>query len=137
MFKTYAGSTVKGEKIYQTEVKLRQEADLVVAVGPKLVDSSSCCLRSCQKDQEVFAFTPGLFLEFVDINQAPKERKLFRVLVLGPSDIEDFYLKGYDIAARAVAELKEPFKLVFVGAPNGKEEKLRQMLLDEGIHAVN
>ena len=51
-------------------------------------------------------------------------------------DSEDFRLKGYDIAARAVAELKDedpPFKLVFVGAPSGKEEEVKQMFLNEGI----
>ena len=48
-------------------------------------------------------------------------------------------MKGYDIAARAVAELckHEPhlFKLVFVGAPKGEEEKVKEMLLKEGIAA--
>ena len=48
-------------------------------------------------------------------------------------------MKGYDIAARAAAELSkhEPhlFKLVFVGAPNGEEEKVKEMLLKEGIAA--
>ena len=46
-------------------------------------------------------------------------------------------MKGCDIAARAVAELckHEPhlFKLVFVGAPRGEEEKVKEMLLNEGI----
>ena len=136
MFKNYPNPTLKGEKKYRAEVNLCQEADLVVAVGPKLADSFSCYLRSCPKDLEVLDFTPGIFSEFVDINQATEERGPFRVLVFGRGDDEDFQLKGYDIAARAVAELKDeepPFKLVFVGAPSGKEEEVKQMLLNEGI----
>ena len=132
-FKNYPNPTAKGEKKYRAEIKLCQEADLVVAVGPKLADSFSCYLRYCQKDQEVVDITPGIFSEFVGISQATKERRLFRVLVFGRGDCEDFNLKGYDIAARAVAELGEPFRLVFVGAPYGKEEKVKNRLLKEGI----
>ena len=48
-------------------------------------------------------------------------------------------MKGYDIAARAVAVLckHEPhlFKLVFVGAPKGEEDKVKELLLAEGIAA--
>ena len=81
--------------------------------------------------------TPGIFSEFADVTQAAEERGRFRVLVSGHGDSEDFYLKGHDIAARAVAELckHEPylFKLVFVGAPRGEEEKVKKLFLMEGI----
>ena len=106
--------------------------DHVVAVGPKLADS---CAHSCGGGK-VLVFTPGIFTEFTDISQDTTEREVFHVLVFGRCDSEDFHLKGYDIAARAVAELKDekpPFKLVFVGAPSGKEDQVKQMLLDEGI----
>ena len=58
------------------------------------------------------------------------------VLVFGRGDNEDFQLKGYDIAARAIAELKDepqPYKLLFVGAPSGEEEKVKDLLLQQGI----
>ena len=138
MFKNSPNPTAKGQKEFHAEVSLCQEADLVVAVGPKLADSFSCYLRSCPKNQEVLDLTPGIFSEFVDINQASEERGPFRVFVFGRGDDEDFKLKGCDIAARAVAELKNeepPFKLVFVGAPSGKEEQVKQTLLKEGISA--
>ncbi|XP_015757828.1 PREDICTED: D-inositol 3-phosphate glycosyltransferase-like [Acropora digitifera] len=136
MFKNSPNPTAKGEKNYHAEVNLCREADLVVAVGPKLADSFSRYLRS--KDQEVLDLTPGIFSEFVDINQASEESGPFHVLVFGRGDDEDFKLKGCDIAVRAIAELKneEPsFKLVFVGAPSGKEEQVKQKLLEEGILA--
>ena len=132
MFKFYADPTVKGAKKQEAEVKLCQEADQVVAVGPKLADTYS---RSCGKGK-VLVLTPGIFSEFANVNQATEERKVFHVLVFGRGDSEDFQIKGYDIAAQAVAALKDEkdtFKLVFVGARNGKEEKVKKMLLKEGI----
>ena len=134
MFKTYAGPTVRGEKKYQAEVELCQEADQVVAIGPKLADTYS---HSCGR-AKVFVLTPGIFSEFADIKRDidTEEGGEFRVLVFGRGDSEDFQIKGYDIAAQAVAELKNEqhtFKLVFVGAPNGKEEQVKEMLLNEGI----
>ena len=136
MFKSYADPISKGEKKHQAEIKLCELADQVVAVGPKLAEAFSCYLRCCGKDQDVLNLTPGVFSEFADVNQATEERRTFRVLMFGRGDSEDFHLKGYDIAARAIAELKDmphPYKLVFVGAPNGEEEKVREMLLKEGI----
>ena len=94
-------------------------------------------MRSCGKDQDVINLTPGIFSEFADINQATEERETFRVLVFGRGDSEDFLLvEAYDVAARAVAKLKDEersFKLVFVGAPNGEEEKVKERFLKEGI----
>ena len=132
MFKTYPDTIAKGGKKHDADVKLCEEADQVVAVGPKLADTYS---HSCGKEK-VLVLTPGIFSEFANVKQANEERRVFYVLVFGRGDSEDFRVKGYDIAARAVAELKNeepPFKLVFVGAPSGKEDKIKQMLLDEGI----
>ena len=129
MFKTYADPTAKGEKKYEAEVELCKQADQVVAIGPKLADTYS---HSCGKG-EVLDLTPGIFSEFANMKQDIGEKRTFQVLVFGRGDSEDFQLKGYDIAARAVAKLKYPFKLVFVGAPNGKEEEIKERLLNEGI----
>jgi len=128
MFKTYADPSAKGGKKHETEVKLCQKADQVVAVGPKLADTCShyCGMR------KVLVLTPGIFSEFADINQATEERRVFHVLVFGRADSEDFQLKGYDIAAQAVTELKdekEAFRLVFVGAPEGEEDQVKEMFL--------
>ena len=132
MFKTYPDPTAKGEKKHDANVKLCEEADQVVAVGPKLADTYT---HSCGKEK-VLDLTPGIFSEFANVNQDTEERRVFYVLVFGRGDSEDFRVKGYDIAAKAVAELKDeepPFKLVFVGASSGKEEQVKQTLLKEGI----
>ena len=136
MYKSYADAISKGEKKHQAEVKLCEKADQVVAVGPKLAEVFSGYLRACGKDQDVLNLTPGIFSEFSDVKQATEERKTFSVLVFGRGDNEDFQLKGYDIAARAIAELKDepqPYKLLFVGAPSGEEEKVKDLLLHQGI----
>ena len=136
MYKSYADPISRGTKKYQAEVKLCERADQVVAVGPKLAEAFSGYLRACGKDQDVLNLTPGIFSEFSDVKQATEERKTFSVLVFGRGDNEDFQLKGYDIAARAIAELKDepqPYKLLFVGAPSGEEEKVKDLLLKQGI----
>ena len=136
MYKSYADTISRGEKKHQAEVKLCEKADQVVAVGPKLAEAFSSYLRAFGTDQDVLNLTPGIFSEFCDVKQATEERKTFSVLVFGRGDNEDFQLKGYDIAARAIAELRnepEPYKLLFVGAPSGKEEKVKELLLQQGI----
>ena len=134
MYKTYTDAISKGEKKHQAEVKLCEMADQVVAVGPKLADAYSRSLRPCQKDQEVITLTPGIFTEFSEVKQAAEERNTFVVLVFGRGDSEDFELKGYDIAAKAIAELNDmSCHLMFVGASSGKEEEVKEKLLAYGI----
>ena len=136
MFKEYEKHVSRGQKKHETEVKLCEKADKVVAVGPKLAEVYSGYLRSCGKDQDILTLTPGIFSEFADVKQATEERQTFSVLVFGRGDKEDFQLKGYDIAACAIAELKDepkPYKLLFVGAPSGEEETVTDLLLEQGI----
>ena len=134
MYKGYEERISKGEKKHQVEIELCKLADQVVAVGPKLAEAFSGYLRPFGKDQDVLNLTPGIFSEFSDVKQATEERKTFSVLMFGRGDNEDFQLKGYDIAAQAIAELKDvTYKLVFVGASSGEEEKVADLLLQQGI----
>ena len=134
MYKGYEERISKGEEKHVVEVELCKLADQVVAVGGKLADAFSGYLRSCEKHQEVLNLTPGIFSEFADVKQASQEIGSFSVLVFGRGDTEDFQLKGYDIAAQAIAELKDTtYKLVFVGATGGEEEKVADLLLKHGI----
>ena len=56
------------------------------------------------------------------------------MLTFGRGDPEDFGLKGYDIAAKAIAELKDhSYHLIFVGAPDGKQEAVMETLLQNSI----
>ena len=134
MYKGYEERISKGEEKHQVEVELCKLADQVVAVGPKLAEAFSGYLRPCGKDKDVLNLTPGIFSEFVDVKQATEERNSFNVLVFGRGDNEDFQLKGYDIAAKAIAELKDmTYKLVFVGATRGEEDNVAKKLVGQGI----
>ena len=124
MYKEYEEHISRGEDKHQVEVELCKLADQVVAVGPKLAEVFSGYLRPCGKDQNVLNFTPGIFSEFADVNQATEERKAFNVLVFGRGDI----------AAQAIAELKDmTYKLVFVGTTREEEEIVAKTLVEQGI----
>ncbi|XP_015748510.1 PREDICTED: uncharacterized protein LOC107328284 [Acropora digitifera] len=136
MLKDYPDPTVNIVRKHQVEVVLCQLADRVLAVGCGMNEVFARSFRVCAKEQDVINLTPGIFSEFTNINQAAKERETFRVLVFGCGAREDFPVKGYDIAACAVAMLKDEersFKLVFVGALHGEEEKVKERFLEEGI----
>ena len=138
-YKSYSAPISKGEKKHQDEVDLCEMADLVVPVGLRLEDSYSSYLRRCKESQDIFTVTPGLFeREFGDLKQAPNESSEFKVLLCGRGDDEDFELKGYNIAVEAFTHhlLKsKPYHLIFVGASEGKQEEVREKLLQRGIAA--
>ena len=132
MHKNYANAIAKGEGKNRAEVELCQIADLVVAVGPKLKEAFSSKLRSSHRD--VFQLIPGSFAEFSDTKPATQDSVNFKVLTFGRGDFEDFSLKGYDIAAKAIVELQDSsYRLLFVGAPDGKQDEVAEILLQTGI----
>ena len=132
MFKSNSNLNSKGEKRDKTEVELCELADHVVGIGPKLSEAFRSYLRGCQKDDHVLDFTPGVFDEFETVSQVPSKRQQRSVLVFGRGDVEDFELKGFDIAGRTIAALKDT-RLVFVGAPEGKHEEIAQRLNRYGV----
>ena len=135
MFKDYPNAVLKGEEKHQTEVKLCEIADFVVAVGPKLAEAYRSYLRYCEKDQDVFELTPGIFSEFSNVVQSKNEEGIFRVLSFGRGDAEDFILKGFDIAAKAVAKLDDAH-LIFVGAASKKQDEVAARLKECNLPAA-
>ena len=136
-FKDYTNPTSKGERKHQVEVDLCKRADLVMPVGPRLTEFYSSYLQRYKNEMEVLSFTPGLFeREFGDLEQDVNNNADFKVLIFGRGDKEDFELKGYNIAAKAFTDPrleKKLYQLIFVGAPEGKEEEVRERLLQCGI----
>ena len=128
MFKGYSGAISKGTKKHRDEVDLCEVADSVVAVGPKLAEAFRSYLTFCKKD--VFVFTPGIFSKFSSVVQSKQDGGKCRVLAFGRGDAEDFALKGYDIAARAVAKLNDAH-LIFVGAPDKKQDEVAARFQEE------
>ena len=134
MFKSYPDPISKGEEKHNIEVKLCEEADFVVAIGPKLAESFHRYLRACKKHQTIFDFTPGIFEEFLSVDQDPNERNHCSVLVFGHGDAQDFQLKGFDIVGKAVASLADTH-LVFVGAADGEYQEIAKSFLECDLQA--
>ena len=139
-YKCYSDPISKGETKHESEVELCKLADLVVPVGPRLKEAYTSYLQRCKTaDRDVLTITPGLFQrEFGDLvaKQDPNEDGEFKVLLFGRGDDEDFELKGYNIAAQAFTDQRlknKPYHLIFVGAPEGKQEEVREKLLQRGI----
>ena len=134
MFKEGKTAIPKVEEKHRAEIQLCKEADVVVAIGPKLKEAASANLQWYSRDEDVINITPGIFWEFANLDQSSQEREQFRIFMFGRDDSEDFELKGYDIAAEAVAGLKDKsYLLQFVGAPNGKEKEVTDEFLKCGI----
>ena len=139
-YKCYSDPISKGETKHESEVELCKLADLVVPVGPRLKEAYTSYLQRCKTaDRDVLTITPGLFQrEFGDLvaKQDPNEDGEFKVLLFGRGDDEDFELKGYNIAAQAFTDQRlnnKCYHLIFVGAPEGKQEEVREKLLQRGI----
>ena len=125
----------EGEELQQTEVKLCKMADEVVAIGPKVAEAYKRFLCSAKEEGTILDFTPGVFSEFLNVVQATDERKTFCVLVIGSGDsCEDFNVKGFNMAAEAIAELKDAsYQLKFLYSPREKGEEIADKLLQHGI----
>ena len=139
-YKDYDCPNLRGEEKHRNEIDLCKSADLVVPVGPRIAKAYHSYLQECKRDDDFFELIPGLFeREFGDLpaKQKPKEEEDdFIVLLCGRGDEEDFELKGYNIAVEAFAnkQLKgKHYSLLFVGAPKGKQDEVRERLLKYGI----
>ena len=128
-------SISEGEKLQKAEIQLCKMADQVITIGPKLAEAYKRHLHQVKQEENVFDLTPSVFSEFLEVEQATEERRTFCILVIGSGDsCEDFNVKGYDIAAKAIAELKdESYKLKFVCPAGGKGNIVAEKLLHHGI----
>ena len=57
------------------------------------------------------------------------------MLLCGRGDDEDFQLKGYNIAVEAFSDPRlknKPYHLIFVRAPDGKQDEVREKRLQCG-----
>ena len=123
-------SISEGQKMQQTEIELCEMADQVVTIGPKLTDTYENQLGK----GKVFNLMPSILTEFSDVQLASNERRTFCVLVTESGDSEDFDVKGYDIAVKAIANLKDKsYQLKFASKQRGKEDELANKLLQCGI----
>ena len=109
---TEENQTSGSETEHQTEIDLCQMADLVVGVGPKLTEAFQTSLFP---QKSVFELTPGIFADFAKVQHNPDKGKKRRVFLFGHGDDENLNLKGFDIAAKSVATLRNTdTELIFV-----------------------
>ena len=136
-YKSYSHPISIGERKHENEVDLCKLADLVVPIGPRLKEAYSSYLQRCARDEDIFTIIPGLFdREFGNLEQSPNENAEFKVLLCGRRDEEDSELKGYNIAVKAFIDhriKRKRYHLIFVGAPDGKQEEIRKKLLQSAI----
>ena len=125
----------EGEELQQTEIKLCKMADEVVAIGPKVAEAYKRFLCSGREEETILDLTPGIFSEFLNVVQATDERRTFSVLVIGSGDsCEDFNVKGFNMAAEAIAELKDAsYQLKFLYSPREDGKEIADKLLQHGI----
>ena len=126
---------LEGEQRMQIELELCQKADEILAIGSKVREVYAACLRASSKRGHILALIPGVFSEFFNVAQGTDERKTFCVLLIGSGDsCEDFNVKGFNIAAEAIAELKDPScRLNFLYSPRENGEEIADKLLQHGI----
>jgi glycosyltransferase involved in cell wall biosynthesis/tetratricopeptide (TPR) repeat protein len=116
------------ERREELELDLCKEADLVVAVGPRLFSEFGTLVSGLPVQPKLFQFIPGL-----RGIEAREPSPTLLCLVLGRA--EDTELKGLDIAALALKKLLESGsefdstpELVVRGAPYGTGTALRESL---------
>ena len=123
-------SISEGQQMQKTEIELCEMADQVVTIGSKLTEVYKHQLSK----RDVCNLTPSIFTEFSDVQQASEERRTFCVLVTESGNNEDFDVKGYDIAAKAIVNLKDKsYQLKFASKQRGQEDVLAEKLLQCGI----
>ena len=110
------------------EVQCCKGADLVVAVGPHLAEKYKSALVRAKPEVEMFI--PGISEEFLDMPQSTEDKRKFHVYMFGRGSQEDFHLKGFDIAAAAVAQLGEEYNLYAVGAIPGQEDTFKKYFFE-------
>ena len=127
MYKISPRVISKGDEKQRNELSLCEKADLVIAIGPY-----SAYLN--QQGIRVYNLTPGIFDNLPSIKVSCQTSAKFRILVFGRGDKEDFAIKGYDIAAQAIAKLADKsYQLTFVGASSESENQLIDKLLEQGL----
>ena len=109
------------ECIEDAKKELAINADVPVAVGTKTTDDLSASLRP--EGKQVFKLTPGIISEFSNLTHDTNDRRIFRVLLVGGGNPENFLIDGLKTAADAVAELNDKlYHLIYVGARNGRDQ---------------
>jgi len=116
----------------EAERELATTSSLVVAVGPRLQRSVANYLADGTK---VLSFVPGFATEITSWTPVTAPPPKLVCLVMGRAEPEDIALKGFDIAARAVATLRCEHlltvpELLIRGLPHGTAQQFKERMED-------
>lgn len=118
---------------HELQLGLCKQADIVVAIGPKVAEAYRSAFQLGGIQKEVIDLTPGIFLNLVGVRPPQDDSEVFRVLISGSSKY--FKIKGCDIAAKAIKLTGTPsIHLMFVVKPSENVTEMTQALLQEGIN---
>lgn len=126
-------SATRAAERKREQLGLAEGCDLVVAVGPHLASEFGTDLHGAGIPVSIMELVPGL--PDCPRNTAGTLPSSVRCLILGR--VEDYQLKGLDLAAKAfgrvVAKWKQgnPPKLVVRGAPAGTDAALMKRIADD------
>ena len=120
----------KGKDKLSEEEELCKRADYVVEVGPNLSENLHRVRHA------VFNLMPGIFDEYSSIKLGSNETNQHRILLCGCEDAEDMELqvKGFDIAAKAVAAVPDTWLLLVAASDENRREK-KELLTSYGFPA--
>jgi len=119
---------------HQLQIELCKEADILIAIGPKVADAFKMALSHCGKHLDIINLTPSVIHELIDVRPHHESGEVFRILISGTYPDKYFKVKGCDIAAKAVSLLQDTsYYLICVVTPSDDEHDLQDRLVKEGI----
>ena len=117
---------------HELQLALCEEADIIIAIGPKVADAYKRALRHCGKHKDVITMTPGIIHDLAGVHTVCEGGEKFHVMISATYPSKYFKVKGCDIAAKAITLLEDlSYHLTFVVLPNHDAEVLHSQL--EGL----
>ena len=132
---TAVPSSSEADSEHKVQLALCQEADIVIAIGPKVADAFKCALRHCEKHMDVIDLTPCVIEELIDVRPHHEVGEVFRILISATYPAKYFKVKGCDIAAKAISLLRDTScSLMFIVTLTDDAQDLQDRLLKEGVN---
>ena len=120
---------------HELQLALCEEADIIIAIGPKVADAYKRALRHCGKHKDVITMTPGIIHDLVGVHKVCEGGEKFHVMISATYPSKYFKVKGCDIAAKAISLLDLSYNLIFVVLPNDDAEVVNSQL--EGLISLS
>ena len=120
---------------HELQLALCEEADIIIAIGPKVADAYKRALSHCGKHKDVITMTPGIIHDLAGVHTVCEGGEKFHVMISATYPSKYFKVKGCDIAAKAITLLDLSYNLIFVVLPNDDAEVVNSQL--EGLISLS